>query len=83
MFVSCPKCGKPDSATDESFCGSCEHQYMQDMEQQRQEELNEINQAMNTCPCQGDEPCQNCCRRMARLASLNGNEAAAIAWLNQ
>lgn len=81
-LYACPKCGRPDSAWGDQFCGKCEAEYQQEQYQYKQDEINRLNQEMNNCSCHGDEPCCDCYRRLAQICSLQGKEAEAEYWFN-
>jgi hypothetical protein len=82
MIYDCPKCGKPQSAFDDDFCGACEAEYQEETFRWNEEEKAMLQAEMQDCACHGDEPCQNCYRRLARLMELAGRYEEAIAWLN-
>ena len=78
----CPKCGKKDSSYDgEIFCGPCERAYRQEEEDWNQAEIARLQGKINAHGCQDD--CPYCLRRVAQIASLQGNEAKATYLMNQ
>lgn len=84
MLTSCSKCGKPESCIYDSdtFCGSCEGEYQAENFRLKEEEKAILQVEMADCACYGDEPCQNCYLRLARLMELDGRHEEAVYWLN-
>lgn len=83
MF-SCPACGRPESSHDgETFCGSCERRYHEEQDRFAREEIAQLQAEINACPYNNEEYCMRCTARYARILSLQGDEAGAIAMMNR
>lgn len=82
MFA-CPKCGKPESSYDgNTFCGPCEAAYRAEEADNAQQEIDQRRQAMDACTC-AEGCCTECVRNYASILALQGDEAGAIAVINQ
>lgn len=81
----CPKCGKPQSATDDRFCGECEGKYQQETHDNKQAEIARLRQEFSNCPCRKlhEEGCQKCTRILAEIYELEGNQSRADMLMNQ
>ena len=83
-YHDCPKCGQPNSAYDDQFCGKCEGQYQADKQTGVEAEIEQLRQEINNCKCSAfDEYCQTCNSKYSQILSLQGKENEAIAWMNR
>ena len=84
-LCDCPKCGKPSSATDGTFCGECEAKYRTEQRTETERRMAELEKEISACPCHsGEEYCRQCRSRMVELMELKGVPEGEIAqFINQ
>lgn len=78
----CPKCGKPDSAFEGTFCGPCEQEYHNQLDYEKESEIAELRMLMGRCTCP-EGCCTSCIWNQAKVYELQGRYNDAASLMNQ